>query len=294
MTHQMQALDFSAPIGSIAAYEAYVGQIPLLTESQEQDWAQQWYATGDLQAARQLVLAHLRFVVKIARQYMGYGLPHADLIQEGNVGLMKAVKRFNPTLGVRLAAFAVHWIKSEIHEFVLRNWRLVRIATTKAQRKLFFNLRRLKKGFTCLTPQEVQMIAEDLKVSPKAVQEMEVRLQAQDVFLDVSEEDALDPYSTLPVAQTSFLYQDPAEIVIAEREQHCFSQKLQQALAQLPQRTREIILARHFAEEKTNLKTLADAHGISAERVRQIEQAGMQQLRQRLAYGDIALIGSSQ
>ena len=292
MSKQMQLIDFSAPIGSIAAYEASLAQIPFLSETEEMDLGRAWYEEQDLQAARALVLAHLRFVVKIARQYMGYGLPHADLIQEGNVGLMKAVKRFNPTMGVRLAAFAAYWIKSEIHEFVLRNWRLVRIATTKAQRKLFFNLRRLKKGFNTLTAQEVQLIAEDLKVSPKAVQEMELRLQAQDVFLDAQEEETRDPYSALPMSESSYLYQDPAEIIIKEREQQCLDKNLQLALTQLPDRTREIILARNFAEEKTHLQILADQYGISAERVRQIEQAGMQQLRLALTHADIPLIGT--
>lgn len=282
MTTQLQLIDFSAPIGSIAAYEARVLQIPLLSLAEEQDLARRWFIEQDLAAAKQLVVSHLRYVVRIARQYTGYGLAQADLIQEGNIGLMKAVKRFDPEVGVRLATFAAYWIKSEIHEFILRNWRLVRVATTKAQRKLFFNLRRMKKGLQWLTSSETQAIADDLNVSCKAVQEMEMRLQAQDVFLDLVPEDDDVAYYQLPNPHDAAVYQDPAQIIIAQHEQQTTAQQVQQALAKLPSRTREIILARHLAEDKTNLQTLAAQYGVSAERIRQIEQAGMQQLQQAL------------
>jgi RNA polymerase sigma-32 factor len=292
MNHSMQPVDFLAPIGSIAAYEAHVAQISMLSAAEEEALARRWFEEKDLEAAKKLVLAHLRFVVKIARGYLGYGLPQADLIQEGNIGLMKAVKHFDPNVGVRLATFCAYWIKSEIHEYVMRNWRLVRIATTKAQRKLFFNLRRLKKGFHWLTGNEAQIIADELKVTRQDVHEMEMRLQAQDVFLDLMPEDDSEAAYVLPNTDTGIIYQDPAQLMITHDEEQMRSQRVQQALAQLPSRTREIILARHLTEEKTNLQTLAAQFGISAERVRQIEQAGMLQLQKALL--DVPLISSGQ
>jgi RNA polymerase sigma-32 factor len=270
----MQAIDFPSKIL----------QIPMLDEAEEHALAQRWFYEQDLVAAKQLVLSHLRFVVKIARHYAGYGLQQADLIQEGNIGLMKAVKRFDPNLGVRLATFATYWIKSEIHNFVLRNWRLVRVATTKAQRKLFFNLRRLKKGFSALTNSEIKIIAAQLNVKPKDVKEMELRLTAHDVFLDNASEESSESRYTLPTPQEAgIVYQNPEQLYIEHIEQQTSSQKLQQALLQLPQRTREIIFSRHLSAEKSSLCDLAKKYGISAERIRQIEQAGMGLLKNVLA-----------
>jgi RNA polymerase sigma-32 factor len=270
MLKEMQFIDFTAQ----------AMQIPMLSEAQERDLAQRWFYEQDLMAAKQLVLSHMRFVVKIARNYDGYGLLQADLIQEGNIGLMKAVKRFDPNLGVRLATFAAYWIKSEIHNFVLRNWKLVRIATTKAQRKLFFNLRRLKKGFSALTSSEIKTIAEELNVKPKDVKEMELRLQAQDVFLDITPEEGNEARYSLPTPQDAgMVYQNPEQLYIEHAEQTTTTNQLQQALSKLPERTRDIILARHLSTEKTSLQDLAQKYGISAERVRQIEVAGMELLR---------------
>lgn len=255
-------------------------QIPMLSEAEEASLAHRWFYQQDLTAAKQLVLSHLRFVVKIARNYRGYGLPEADLIQEGNIGLMKAVKRFDPNLGVRLATFAAYWIKSEIHDFVLRNWRLVRVATTKAQRKLFFNLRRLKKGFSALTSNEIKTIATELNVKPQEVKEMEMRLQAQDVFLDITPEEGSETY-TLPTPHDAcMVYQNPEQLYIEHHEQATNKNQLQQALSKLPERTRDIILSRYILEEKSSLHDLAKKYNISAERVRQIEVMGMEKLRE--------------
>ncbi len=270
MVKEMQLIDFNAK--SL--------QIPLLSAADELALAQRWFYEQDLMAAKQLILSHLRFVVKIARNYAGYNLPQADLIQEGNIGLMKAVKRFDPNLGVRLATFAAYWIKSEIHDYVLRNWRLVRVATTKAQRKLFFNLRRMKKGFNALTTNEIKTIATELNVKPQDVKEMELRLQAQDVFLDRAPEEGHESRYTLPTPQDAgLIYQNPEHLYIEHDEQQLHTQKLQQALLQLPERTKDIIFSRHLSEEKSSLYDLAEKYGISAERIRQIEQAGMLQLR---------------
>ncbi len=271
MLKELQLIDF----------QAQALQIPMLSESDERALAHRWFYEQDLNAAKQLVLSHLRFVVRIARNYKGYGLPQDDLIQEGNIGLMKAVKRFDPNLGVRLATFAIHWIKSEIHNFVLRNWRLVRIATTKAQRKLFFNLRRLKKGFTSLTSSEIKTIATELKVKPNEVKEMELRLQAQDVFLDITPEEGHESRYTLPTpADAGMVYQNPEQLYIEHVEQTATTNQLQQALSKLPERTRDIILSRYLSEEKMSLHDLAQKYNISAERVRQIEVMGFELLRQ--------------
>ncbi len=270
MSSQLQAIDFTSK----------TLQIPMLSLLDEQALARRWHEEQDLDAAKQLILSHLRFVVRLARQYSGYGLAQEDLIQEGNIGLMKAVKCFDPNLGVRLATFAAYWIKAEIHDFVLRNWRLVRVATTKAQRKLFFNLRRLKKGFSALTRQEIQDIAVELNVKPQDVQEMEMRLYNQDVFLDTTPEDGQEYHYTLPTStDAGLVYQNPEHLYLEDQQQKKTSQQLQNALAQLPERTRDIILARHLSQEKTSLHDLAQRYKISAERVRQIEQAGMEKLR---------------
>jgi RNA polymerase sigma-32 factor len=270
MLKEMQLIDF----------QGQALQIPMLSEMDERSLAQRWFYEQDLNAAKQLVLSHLRFVVRIARHYKGYGLPQDDLIQEGNIGLMKAVKRFDPNLGVRLATFAIYWIKSEIHNYVLRNWRLVRIATTKAQRKLFFNLRRLKKGFTSLTNTEIKTIATELNVKPNEVKEMELRLQAQDVFLDITPEEGKESHFALPTpTDAGMVYQNPEQLYIEHTEQTSTTNQLQQALSKLPERTRDIISARYLSEEKTSLHELAQKYNISAERVRQIEVMGMDKLR---------------
>ncbi|MGA2654804.1 MAG: RNA polymerase sigma factor RpoH [Gammaproteobacteria bacterium] len=270
MLRELQLIDF----------KAQALQIPMLSEAEERTLALRWFYEQDLTAAKQLVLSHLRFVVKIARNYKGYGLPQDDLIQEGNIGLMKAVKRFDPNLGVRLATFAAYWIKSEIHNYVLRNWRLVRIATTKAQRKLFFNLRRLKKGFTALTSNEIKTIAQELNVKPIEVKEMELRLQAQDVFLDVTPEEGGETYALPTPNDAGMVYQNPEQLYIEHHEQAANKNQLQQALSKLPERTRDIILSRYILEEKTSLHELAQKYNISAERVRQIEVMGMEKLRE--------------
>lgn len=270
MAAELQLIDFKSDALSF----------PVLAAQEEQELARRWFYEQDLGAAKQLVLSHLRFVIKIARNYAGYGLPQADLIQEGNIGLMKAVKRFDPNLGVRLATFAAYWIKSEIHNFVIRNWRLVRIATTKAQRKLFFNLRRLKNGFAALSPSEIKIIAEDLKVRPKDVKEMELRLQAHDLFLDTTPEEGHESHVALPTPETaSLIYQNPEHLYLEQQEKQTHHMQLQQALAKLPKRTQAIIQARHLSAEKACLHTLAKHYNISTERVRQIEQAGIEKLR---------------
>jgi RNA polymerase sigma-32 factor len=233
----------------------------------------------DLDAARDLVLSHLRFVVHIARGYMGYGLPVADLIQEGNVGLMKAVKRFDPGMGVRLVSFAVHWIRAEIHEYVIRNWRLVRVATTKAQRKLFFNLRRMKKNLAWLSDEETEAVAGELGVEPREVREMEQRLSARDLSFDpapdTDEEDAVvSPSLYLPSPES-----DPAAIVEQDQWDGEVAGSLATALEGLDERSRTVIRARWLAEEKKTLQDLADEYGVSAERIRQIETAAMRKLR---------------
>src|SRR4051812_6571805 len=258
------------PLGGLDAYLDRVSRIPVLSREEEHALALRFRRENDLEAARQLVLAHLRFVVHIARGYGGYGLPVGDLIQEGNVGLMKAVKRFDPNLNVRLVSFAVHWIRAEIHEYVLRNWRLVKIATTKAQRKLFFNLRRLKKNLTWLTAEETAAVARDLGVSPGEVSEMEKRLAARDMSFDPTPEsdddEVYSPASYLPAADS-----DPAESVENAEWESDSSDRLQTALGRLDDRSRDILQKRWMADDKATLHELADKYGVSAERIRQIE-----------------------
>jgi RNA polymerase sigma-32 factor len=274
-------LALAGPVGSLDAYVQAVNSIPVLSLGEEQRLARCLRDADDLDAARELVLAHLRFVVHIARGYMGYGLPLGDLIQEGNVGLMKAVKRFDPDVGVRLVSFAVHWIRAEIHEFVLRNWRLVRIATTKAQRKLFFNLRSAKRNLGWLTRAETEAIAKDLGVPVREVTEMEQRLAGQDVVYDTAppdEDGRVSPALFLPAPGA-----DPAETLEADDWQDQAAARLQEALEELDTRSREIVTARWIAEPKSTLQELAARYGISAERVRQIEQKALGVLRGALA-----------
>lgn len=271
-------LAIAGPIGSFDAYLERVSRIPVLDREHEQQLAIRFRRDNDLDAARELVLSHLRFVVHIARGYAGYGLPMNDLVQEGNVGLMKAVKRFDPSVGVRLVSFAVHWIRAEIHEYVLRNWRLVKVATTKAQRKLFFNLRRLKTNLSWLTADETRAVAADLGVSPAEVTEMERRLSARDLSFDAApdadEEDSYGPSSYLPAADA-----DPAEQVEAEEWHSSSSQDLSAAMERLDERSRSILQRRWMSEDKATLHELAAEYGVSAERIRQIEAGAMNRLR---------------
>ena len=271
-------LILAGPLGSLDAYIQAVGSVPSLTEEEERELATRLREDGDLDAARQLVLAHLRFVVHIASGYQGYGLPMADLIQEGNVGLMKAVKRFDPSVGVRLVTFAVHWIRAEMHEFILRNWRLVKVATTKAQRKLFFNLRKLKKRLGWMSPDEQEAVADYLGVKREEVAEMEMRLAGHDISFDPpdssGDDDTYSPSQYLPSPDT-----DPAvELEEADAMERA-SEQLAEALEGLDARSRDIITARRLTEKKTTLQELAGRYGVSAERIRQIENIALKQLR---------------
>ncbi|HSD74770.1 MAG TPA: RNA polymerase sigma factor RpoH [Steroidobacteraceae bacterium] len=271
----------AGPLGSLDAYIERVSRIPVLTREQEVTLARRFRADDDLEAARQLVLSHLRFVVHIARGYVGYGLPMGDLVQEGNVGLMKAVKRFDPDVGVRLVSFAVHWIRAEIHEYVLRNWRLVKIATTKAQRKLFFNLRRLKKNLAWLTDSETRAVARDLGVTPEEVTEMEKRLSARDLSFDPvpdsDDEDTYSPAVYLPAADA-----DPAVLVEREEWDDTTADRLGVALEGLDARSRDILKSRWMSGEKATLHELAERYGVSAERIRQLEANAIRKLRSKV------------
>jgi RNA polymerase sigma-32 factor len=277
-----RTLALAGPVGSLDAYIQAVNAIPVLNQPEEERLARRLREEQDLDAARELVVSHLRFVVHIARGYMGYGLPLGDLIQEGNVGLMKAVKRFDPDVGVRLVSFAVHWIRAEIHEFVLRNWRLVRVATTKAQRKLFFNLRRAKQNLGWLSRQETEAIAEDLGVPAREVSEMEQRLAGQDVVFDAmpgdDDDGPVSPSYYLPAPDA-----DPAAALEAADWQDDASDRLQGAMLKLDARSREILKARWMSDRKTTLQDLATRFDVSAERIRQIEQQALRSLRGALA-----------
>jgi RNA polymerase sigma-32 factor len=272
----------AGPLGSLDAYIERVSQIPVLTREQELEFATRFRRDSDLDAARELVLSHLRFVVHIARGYLGYGLPMGDLVQEGNVGLMKAVKRFDPEVGVRLVSFAVHWIRAEIHEYVLRNWRLVKIATTKAQRKLFFNLRRLKKNLAWLTESETRAVARDLGVAPEEVTEMEKRLAARDLSFDPmpegDDEEAYTPAMYLPSAEA-----DPSVQVENEEWQDTTAERLTHAMTTLDERSRDILKSRWMTDDKATLHELADRYGVSAERIRQLEANAIRKLRALVA-----------
>ncbi|HTY92432.1 MAG TPA: RNA polymerase sigma factor RpoH [Steroidobacteraceae bacterium] len=279
-------LALAGPLGSLEAYMDRVSRIPVLSRDEEHALAVRYRVEDDLDAARKLVLAHLRFVVHIARGYSGYGLPIGDLIQEGNVGLMKAVKRFDPAANVRLVSFAVHWVRAEIHEYVLRNWRLVKVATTKAQRKLFFNLRSMKKNLSWLTHEETAAVARDLGVTTAEVTEMEQRLSARDMSFDPTpdgdEEDATySPASYLPAPAA-----DPAESVEQEEWASVSHANLQAALGRLDARSRDILISRWTGEGKSTLHDLADRYKVSAERIRQIEAQAMGKLKGMMAAQD--------
>lgn len=271
------------PVGSIDAYLSSINQIPLLTADEEFDLAVRLREQNDLDAARQLIMSHLRFVARIARGYLGYGLALADLVQEGNIGLMKAVKRFDPYMKVRLVTFAVHWIKAEIHEFILRNWRIVKVATTKAQRKLFFNLRSAKKRLTWLNHAEVEAVAKDLGVKTKDVYEMEARLNAHDLAFDASSDDDADEDVFAPVNYLEAHNADPAHSIETENSANNRTDHLQTALSTLDDRSRDIIASRWLVETKDTLHDLAAKYKVSAERIRQLEEAAMKKLRVALA-----------
>jgi RNA polymerase sigma-32 factor len=272
-------LVLAGPGGSVDAYIARVSHIPVLSREDELELANRLKNEGDLQAARDLVLSHLRFVVHIARGYTGYGLPVGDLIQEGNVGLMKAVKRFDPTVGVRLVSFAVHWIRAEIHEYVLRNWRMVKVATTKAQRKLFFNLRKYKKHLGYLTQTERQTVAKELGVELDEVVEMEKRLTSRDLSFDPAPDGDDEDGDYSPAAYLPHPEADPS--VAAERDQwdESTADRVAAALKTLDERSRQILQRRWMTDDKATLHELADDFGVSAERVRQIEANAIKKLR---------------
>ena len=276
------AFPVSISTGSIEAYISAAYRFPMLSADEEQTLAKRLRDDNDLEAARQLVLSHLRFVVRIARGYSGYGLPQQDLIQEGTVGLMKAVRRFDPNVGVRLVSFAVHWIRAEIHEFILRNWRIVKVATTKAQRKLFFNLRSSKKRLGWFTREEVEGVARDLGVKPETVLEMEARLSGHDVAFDGADTDDDEP-SMAPAAYLPDLRHEPGsqlERMDAEQRER---KLLYAALEQLDERSQTILQARWLSEKKSTLHELAGQFGVSAERIRQIEKNAMNKLKAKLA-----------
>jgi RNA polymerase sigma-32 factor len=289
-TPAAQALAFSekqwrfpvpSSAGSLDAYIQAANRVPLLTEAEELDLARRFRQDDDLEAARRLVLSHLRLVIATARGYLGYGLPHADLIQEGNIGLMKAVKRFDPDRGVRLVSFAIHWIKAEIHEYVLKNWRLVKIATTKAQRKLFFNLRSMKQGFAALGSDEVRAVARKLGVKPEEVVEMETRLSGTDVSLEPTTDDEEERFAPIAYLAADGNAEPSVQL---ERKQHerFQGEGLREALASLDDRSRDIVCRRWLVEEEEGAATLhelAAEYGISAERIRQIEARAMQKMK---------------
>ncbi|MBN8779568.1 MULTISPECIES: RNA polymerase sigma factor RpoH [unclassified Thiobacillus] len=271
----------SLPIPAAYSLDSYiqtVNRYPMLSLEDEQKFARAWHDNQDVEAARQLVVSHLRVVVSVARHYLGYGLPHADLIQEGNVGLMKAVKRFDPDRGVRLVSFALHWIRAEIHEYVLKNWRLVKVATTKAQRKLFFNLRSLKQSLNALTIKEADAMARELNVSRKDVLEMETRLSGHDVSIDPTMDDGEESYS--PLAYLASPDENPAQLLEREQTEQLRHKGLVNALEDLDERSRHIIQARWLTEgEAATLHELAAEYGVSAERIRQIEARALQKMR---------------
>ncbi len=271
-------LPIPSALGSLDQYIYAVNQVPMLTAEDEQALAQRFRRDDDLDAAKKLVLSHLRFVVHVARGYQGYGLQMSDLVQEGNIGLMKAVKRFDPEQGVRLVSFAVHWIRAEMHEFILRNWRIVKVATTKAQRKLFFNLRKSKKRLGWLNAEEVRAVAKDLGVPEATVREMESRLNGQDVAFDASNESDEDARPA-PVAFLVDSGASPDESIETAEEDGHQLEVLTRGMAKLDQRSRDIIRRRWLDEDKVTLQDLADEYGVSAERIRQIEANAMKKIR---------------
>lgn len=274
------ALGFSGTLGNIDAYISAVNRLPMLTHEEEINLATRLKENNDLNAAQQLVMSHLRLVVSIARGYLGYGLPHADLIQEGNIGLMKAVKRFDPDQGVRLVSYAMHWIKAEMHEYILKNWRLVKVATTKAQRKLFFNLRSNKESLDSMTPAQIDSLASKLDVKREDVIEMEMRLSGHDVALDGSNDDDDDKFA--PISYLKSDTEEPTRVIEAMQYDRLQSEGLESALAKLDPRSRHIIESRWLQDDDGNgatLHELASEYGVSAERIRQIESAALKKMK---------------
>ncbi len=277
-------LGFTGNLGNLDAYISAVNRLPMLTHDDEISLARRLKDNNDLGAAQELVLSHLRLVVSIARGYLGYGLPHADLIQEGNIGLMKAVKRFDPDQGVRLVSYAMHWIKAEMHEYILKNWRLVKVATTKAQRKLFFNLRSHKTGLDAMSPAQIDNLAKLLDVKREEVIEMETRLSGRDIALESPNDDEDDKFA--PIAYLSSEQSEPTRVLEAEQVTRLQSEGLEQALGKLDPRSRRIVEARWLANDDgsgATLHTLADEFGVSAERIRQIESAALKKMKGSLA-----------
>ena len=283
MSNSLQPVDQMVPGANLPAYIQAVSSIPVLSVERERELTEDLYFNDNLHAARELVMSHLRFVVHIARSYSGYGLAEADLIQEGNVGLMKAVKRFNPEKGVRLVSFAVHWIKAEMHEFILRNWRIVKVATTKAQRKLFFNLRSAKKSLSWLSADEAQAVADDLGVDVREVQRMEGRLSSRDIGYEQPRDSDDEDAWQAPQYYLEDQGADPAAEVENRDWQQDSEARLHNALAQLDERSRDILAQRWLAEKKATLHELANQYSVSAERIRQLEQAAMKKLRASMA-----------
>jgi RNA polymerase sigma-32 factor len=272
-------------LGNLDAYISAVNRLPMLTAEQEVEYGRRFRDQDDLGAARALVMSHLRLVVSVARQYLGYGLPHADLIQEGNIGLMKAVKRFDPERGVRLVSFALHWIKAEIHEYILKNWRLVKLATTKAQRKLFFNLRSMKKDHNTLSPDAITDIAEQLNVREKDVSEMETRMGGHEMSLEPMTDDGEDEYA--PIAYLVAPNSDPTEIIANHEHDRLQTEGIAEALSSLDPRSRRIVESRWLRDEddggSRTLQDLANEYGVSAERIRQIESKALKKMKETLA-----------
>src|SRR5712691_9433647 len=280
-TMPLGSMPVPMPTGSLEAYVQTVNRFPILAAEEERALAQRFRAEGDLEAARSLVLSHLRLVVAVARGYLGYGLPHADLIQEGNIGLMKAVKRFDPERGVRLVSFAIHWIRAEIHEFILRNWRMVKLATTKAQRKLFFNLRSMKPTLDPLTLAEVRSVARQLGVKPEEVSEMEMRLAGQEIALEPASDDD-EGYA--PIAYLADRSPGPSEVLEAKQDESLKARGLEAALASLDARSRRIVEARWLREkDPATLHELAEEFKVSAERIRQIEARALAKMKGAIA-----------
>ncbi|MCG7866330.1 MAG: RNA polymerase sigma factor RpoH [Candidatus Thiodiazotropha taylori] len=271
------------PTGNMDSYISAAFQLPMLSAEEEYSLAVRLRDQKDLQAAQTLITSHIRFVVRIARNYSGYGLALPDLIQEGTVGLMKAVKRFDPEMGVRLVSFAVHWIKAEIHEFILKNWRIVKVATTKAQRKLFFNLRSSKKRLGWFSKEEVDSVAQDLGVKPETVLEMESRLSGQDIAFDGPSQESDDQVTATPAGYLSDMRMEPASMLEAVDSESQMKQKLMSAIQALDERSRQILEARWLSDKKSTLHELADRFQVSAERIRQIEQGAMKKLKSQLA-----------
>lgn len=288
--HPLKTIDMCLPIGSLDAYYLKVNSLPMLTAEREHELAMRFFQHQDREAARELVLAHLRYVVRVARNYLGYGLPLADLVQEGNIGLMKAVRRFDPHVGVRLVSFAIHWIKAEIHDFIVKNWRIVKIATTKAQRKLFFNLRSLTQKPGWLTPNEVSEIAKDLGVSEKEVLRMEHRLNSQDTALEGTSENEDgqtgangDTQNFYPIHYLASPHATPEEWVMRLHQEHYDQGRLYHAITQLDTRSQEILKERWLNPTKATLQELALKYHVSAERIRQLETNALKKLKILLA-----------